>query len=321
MNNHPGTIDLKEITLPVVAVLLFFASSLYFPLAGFFLGIFTPLPVVFVYLKRGWLNAAAVLAITSMILLSVGGGLFAAFFFLEYGVMAMVMAKLIHQCFLREKVILFSSALPVLCGFFAVSIYFSGQDTGFTGFMEGKINLAIGETIKGYKDMGVNQEHIRTLEMYSAQMSGLFIKLLPAWFISGSLITTLLNYSTIKKLWGKWYGFEGPYFNEPPFSEWVIFDFFIWIFIASGLCLLLPLEPINLVGINLLFLSLLIYIIHGIAIALYWLEKSKKRRFFLFLGISLLLIQPLFLACVAGIGVFDIWLDFRKLRISASPLQ
>jgi uncharacterized protein YybS (DUF2232 family) len=319
MRHHPGTIDLKEITLPVLAVLVLFASSLYFPLLGFLAGIFTPLPVVFTYLKCGWINALAVLVIVSLILFSLNGGLFTALFFVEYGMMGMVMAAMIHRCFLREKVVLFSSALPAFCGLAILVLFFSGQESGFMGFMKEKIDLAILDTINGYKEMGVAQEHIQALETYSGQLAQLFVRLIPAWFISGSFITAMLNYSAIKKFWLQWMGKESPYFNDLSFGEWVLTDQFVWIFIASGIFLLVPLEALNSIGVNLLFLSLLVYIIHGMAILYFWLERKKKNQFFFYTGIFLLSIQPLLLILVAGVGIFDIWFDFRKLKATHTP--
>lgn len=319
MRQHPGTIDLKEITLPVLAVLFLFASSLYFPVLGIAVGVFTPLPVIFTYLKWGWANALAVLVIVSVILFSLSGGLFTAVFFIEYGMMAMVMAGMIHRCFLREKVVFLSSALPAFCGIAALVVFFSGHEAGFMGYMKEKIDLALLETIKGYKEAGVGQEHVQALEIYSSQLAELFVRLIPAWLISGSLITASLNYSAIKKVWLKWLGKEGTYFKDPSFGEWVLPDHFVWVFIASGFFLLLPLDALNSIGVNSLFLSLLVYTIHGMAILFFWLERKKKSRFLLYMGIFLLLIQPLLLIIIAGLGIFDIWFDFRKLRGAPPP--
>ncbi|MBI5186843.1 MAG: DUF2232 domain-containing protein [Nitrospinae bacterium] len=319
MRQHPGTIDLKEITLPVLAVLFLFASSLYFPVLGIAVGVFTPLPVIFTYLKWGWANALAVLVIVSAILFSLSGGLFTSVFFIEYGMMAMVMAGMIHRCFLREKVVFLSSALPAFCGIAALIVFFSGHEAGFMGYMKEKIDLALLETIKGYKEAGVGQEHVQALEIYSAQLAELFAKLIPAWLISGSFITASLNYSAIKRVWLKWSGAEGPYFKDPSFGEWVLPDHFVWVFIASGFFLLLPFDVLNSIGVNSLFLSLLVYIIHGMAIIFFWLERKKKGRFLLYMGVFLLMIQPLLLIMIAGLGIFDIWFDFRKLRGAPPP--
>jgi len=238
----------------------------------------------------------------------------AVLFLIEYGGMAMLMAEMIHRRFLRENVVLLSSVVPVVCGFIALNFILGGLDEGFAAIMKEKINVAIHQTITMYKESGRDMGPVQGLEMYSSEIAALFIHLLPAWVISGSMVSALVNYAAIKKIWRKWAGGEQSYFKDLSFSEWVLPDLFVWVLIGSAILSLIPRETLNIAGMNLLFLSLLIYTAHGSAILAYWLKKQRGHRLFFYLIFIALTLQPLFLIFVAGCGIFDIWFDFRKIR-------
>ena len=67
-------------------------------------------------------------------------------------------------------------------------------------------------------------------------------------------------------------------------------------------------------GLNMFLAMLCIYIAQGLSIIVYFLKVRKVPTFFWFVLFILIFVQPLLIGLVAGLGVFDIWADFRKLR-------
>ena len=57
-----------------------------------------------------------------------------------------------------------------------------------------------------------------------------------------------------------------------------------------------------------------IYFTQGLSIVVYFLKARNVQVFFWFVLFILIFVQPLLIGLVAGLGVFDIWADFRKLR-------
>jgi len=49
----------------------------------------------------------------------------------------------------------------------------------------------------------------------------------------------------------------------------------------------------------------------------HFLKARNVQVFFWFVLFILIFVQPLLIGLVAGLGVFDIWADFRKLRKAA----
>ena len=61
-----------------------------------------------------------------------------------------------------------------------------------------------------------------------------------------------------------------------------------------------------------------VYFAQGISIVIHFLKARKVPVFLWFIIFILIFAQPLLIGLVAGMGVFDMWVDFRKIR---SPIS
>lgn len=80
-------------------------------------------------------------------------------------------------------------------------------------------------------------------------------------------------------------------------------------------------EVVGTAGWNLVFASGFVFVVRGVAIESFWMERAGWRRIVraavLIAGFGFAL--PLFLATATGLGLFDAWFDFRRLRDGAPP--
>ena len=67
-------------------------------------------------------------------------------------------------------------------------------------------------------------------------------------------------------------------------------------------------------GLNIFLVMLVIYFAQGLSIVVHFLKARNVQVVFWFVLFILIFVQPLLIGLVAGLGVFDIWADFRKLR-------
>jgi uncharacterized membrane protein len=118
-----------------------------------------------------------------------------------------------------------------------------------------------------------------------------------------------------------------------PFEQWKVSDYFVWALIMGGG--LYHLESTKVFGINIILGLVFLYYLAGCAIILYFLKQKKISKFFqilayillffqiphIFTGLGLLLTgyseSGVYLSLpaiilVAGVGLSDIWLDFRQ---------
>lgn len=171
----------------------------------------------------------------------------------------------------------------------------------------------------------MSQEYVRAAEQLQededeqlaalvAALPQLVLTVLPALMVIGHLVTNLCNYILVRRYCQR---------SQPPLTLdpddltcWRASDYLVWVFLASGTALLVPIDLVSTIGLNVLLVTLAIYLLQGLAIVLFW-----GRRLPLPLGVQCLLIGVVFLVagplcvivCTAA-GLFDLWVDFRRQR-------
>src|SRR5215475_7252465 len=171
----------------------------------------------------------------------------------------------------------------------------------------------------------VSQEYVRAVEQLQEgedeqltalveALPQLVFTVLPALMVIGHLFTNLFNYILVRRYCQR---------SQPPLrldpddlAGWRASDYLVWVFLASGAALLVPIDLVSTIGLNVLLVTLAIYLLQGLAIVLFW-----GRRLPLPLGVQCLMIAVVFLiagplsviVCTA-VGLFDLWVDFRRQR-------
>ena len=95
----------------------------------------------------------------------------------------------------------------------------------------------------------------------------------------------------------------------------------VWLFILSGIGLLIPLAEIKFLSLNILAICLFVYFLQGLAIGEFFFHKRKAPFFLRFLFYFLIMIQQYLMLLIAAAGLFDLWLDFRKLSTPAPKVN
>jgi len=72
-------------------------------------------------------------------------------------------------------------------------------------------------------------------------------------------------------------------------------------------------------GVNLLIVLTPLYAIQGFAVFRFFFLRVRVPRLLQVLSFGLCAMQPLLLVAVAGIGLSDLWIDFRKIRQASTP--
>ncbi|MBN2251676.1 MAG: DUF2232 domain-containing protein, partial [Candidatus Altiarchaeota archaeon] len=111
---------------------------------------------------------------------------------------------------------------------------------------------------------------------------------------------------------GMWY----PSFGD--LSRWKIFDKVVWLVVIAGIFIMIPLETLRILGLNILIVLLFIYMLQGLAIMSFFFQRKNVPVFMRALGYFLVFAQQFLLLIVAGVGLIDTWVDFRKLGRESS---
>jgi uncharacterized protein YybS (DUF2232 family) len=148
------------------------------------------------------------------------------------------------------------------------------------------------------------------LRGYVQEVFGVVVQLLPALFVLSTAAAALLNYGVVRLLWGR-LGAR-PSLPTLTLAQWRAPEVCVWVLIASGISSFLPFLGMQIVGLNVLLLVSLVYLVQGLGVLVFYLNRASVPPILRSLAYIFLVIQPLFLLGVAAIGLFDLWFDFRR---------
>lgn len=159
---------------------------------------------------------------------------------------------------------------------------------------------------QGGKDLPA--EAARELEAALAAVRELLTRALPGLFFSSLLSTVWFNLAMSHWLL-KQHRPEAA--TWPDFRHWRLPEILIWPLIGAGLSLLLPSEALTTIGLNLLLVLGLLYFMQGVAIMTALLAHWRLPPLLRGLLYALVIFQVYGIILVAGLGIADVWLDFR----------
>jgi uncharacterized protein YybS (DUF2232 family) len=168
--------------------------------------------------------------------------------------------------------------------------------------------------LQTYRGAGFGLDQQAALEAIP-QTIPVFIRLLPGATLVSLLLITWLNtlvarrFCAVRRL---------PLPSWVPWSHWKAPEPLVWLVIATGCLLILPSKGMALVGSNLLLGLSTIYLFQGLAVVVFYLHRWEVAPFLRAIIYALLLLQPFATLLVMLVGLFDLWLNFRRLPPSGA---
>lgn len=304
--------QLKNIYLPVVFLLIFAFVVVLFPAARAIFGIVAPVPIIFLSLQWGRGVGMILVAMILGTLFSIMGPGSAMTFLVEYAVLALIMAESIRMRLDFDKCIFFSAVTSGVLTTLLLFVLMGDNEKSLTEYFHQQVMEQFKIALEAAEANGENPAELQTVQEFAESASRMIASSYPAFILVGTFIAAILNYVLVRMLWIRLYGKE--IFSDKKFYEWVIPDPPIWLLISSSLALVLAEGVLEAVALNVFVVMVFLYLLQGLAVTVYYLKTRNVAVVFWVILFIVLLIQPIFMGLVAGIGVFDMWVDFRKLR-------
>lgn len=301
----------RQILLAVTITTLLCALSLSIPILGFFCFLILPLPAIYYRIRLGK-KTAAIVSLTSLILLTAFTGDLSLDVYFLAGMMMLgfFLGEFIEKDLVIEKTVGYACGIVLLAGMFALLLYGNLSNLGLTEVVSGYISKNIELTIILYEKMGMPEENIRLLSESMDQISYVLMRIIPALVASGLLLSACLNLLltriTLKSE-------REAYTALGPLNKWKAPDFLVWGVIVISLMLLVPNSSLKIIGLNGMILFTMIYFFQGMAIITFYFEKKQLPIVLRVLLYGIIFIQQLLVLAIAGLGFFDVWLNFRKI--------
>ncbi len=302
---------IKDILTGILLCMLIIAIMHVIPLIGIFAWMFLPLPVLFYRLKTGRNGSGIIMAASLAVLIIFTSNI--AFNTLYFGSLLMTgffLGEFIEKHLSIEKIMLYTG-IAVLGSCVAILLIYSFTHTqGIEQIISNYISryqaLSSGlfsESAQLYPEMQIDQQMLE-------KASSLFIIIFPGIFINSYLTMVWINILLIKKILLK----KGIHVKTiENLNQWKAPDYLVFGVIALSVSIFLPVDVLKYFAVNCLIILMFVYFFQGIAVVSFFFQKKSVpfalRSFFYIL----IAIQPFFMFLVIGFGLFDTWINFRKL--------
>ncbi|MGH7843577.1 MAG: DUF2232 domain-containing protein [Candidatus Binatia bacterium] len=301
---------IKHSFLALVSSLCLFLAAVLVPIAG---TLFLPLvPQPLLRLGVRWGKATVLGTILTVIPVLYGlGGRELVLGYLIVASMAVFLLFSLAPGRSLEKVVLAAAT-----GFFALGCATLHALAGSLAQLQNVIRNTLGQNLqlalKVYDRAGVSPESTEYLREQWPQLVEFVLEIAPALAFTGCAVAVLLN---LLLLVHRFPHARGSFLPAGDPKEWKSPEALVWGFIGAGFCaLVLGNGWIKTLSLNFFLVSLVFYFFQGLAIIAYYFHHKNVPVFLRGLGYTLIFLEQVIMLIVVGLGLFDLWGDFRRLN-------
>jgi uncharacterized protein YybS (DUF2232 family) len=282
------------------------------PLEWLFPTLLGPFPIAILSVKYSWRHVLWLIGLQAGILLVIGA-LPSMLLLAQYSIVGLALGATMQFGCTASRTISWSVALPLAIGSVVLIVVSAmAQQTPHAYLIAMFQDMA-----DGLYDQLLQMEGLRDEEAMATALEALprtMVAVLPAVCAVNFLFPNVLNYLLARRYLRH---------REPPISfvptdiaQWRATDYLVWVFLGSGIALFLPAPTLNYIGLNVFLVTLAIYFIQGLAIAVFWGRRVPlpSAACWLLAVVAFLLAAPFCVLACTTAGLFDLWVDFRRQR-------
>lgn len=285
---------------------LLWASAFLGP-AGMILAMLSPLPAAYVQMRQGLMSGLGVVFLVAGTLWLIdgpGGGLL---YLLQFGLASLILPRFLLRGQSWDRAI---AATALIGTVLAVSLLFAyAQHVGqsaeevASGYIQGELS----KVDEFYQQAELSPSQTEELKALTAGTADYLLAAYPALIMVANSTLLLLVVILLARFSQGQYRIPGA-----PLYLWKAPDPLIWGVILGGFGAFFADGLPRQVSVNLLTLLLPVYFLQGMAVVAHFFQRRGTPPFLRVLGYMMLVIVNPLPAVVTGIGIFDLWLDFRN---------
>ena len=301
------------IVLGVLAGYALFGTYAAFGFAAVIVNLFTPLPAAFVGMRLGSAAGGMTVALTLLVVLLTGGAAQGVIYLVQFGIPGAALPWFLNRGMAWDKAVVVVLSVMVAAsvgGLLIFSVAAGESPLAMTGSL---IDKEIAQTSTVMQEMFAGtdlpadqrEEIARAVENMAAFLQKAYpgiVMTVAGLMILGLVLMLALLARGRYTLPGK------------NFPEWKAPEPLVWFLILSGFTVAFAAGPLAAFALNVLVILLPVYFLQGLAVIDCFFRRKAFSPVIRTIGYLLVtLVNPLPML-VTGIGVFDLWADFRKPR-------
>ena len=301
----PDKGTLLDLVKGSVATLALFLAYVMLPLVGMLPGLFAPFPAIYYTLKRDRVIGAAIVAVSALALVSDPSA--TLLYLLQCGVISLTLPVFLARGKMGARSITYTVAINLGVILLLAGIYGAAQGVNLHAQVLKGIHSSIAQTASLYEKAGIKGEDLKEYQQAMEQAGALIGRIYPALVVVSLAFIAGLNLLVIRRAAAR--------LPEPPaIGDFVRFknpEHLVWVLIVAGFAVLVPDQLATTAALNVLVVTIALYVIQGLAIIAHFFNRFAVPRFMRVVFYVVLTLQPYLAIAVAALGIFDIWGDFR----------
>jgi len=278
------------------------------------LGILAPLPFLFYGSKLGIHEGLKVSGITLVLLAVISyftGSVQLIFLAVEFCCLGLIISLLYERGFTIGSTVSWGTALILLLGLVALTLIGWSRDVGPLELIRIHIRESLSDAALLYKQLGVEESKGFEFQSHLQTLTAAVLKVYVGLLIAGTGFIVWCNVVISRPLF-RIAKIRYPDFG--PLDRWQAPEHLVWGVIGSGFSLFLPVGPVQSLAVNVLIVLTAVYLYHGLSILVFYQNKFNI-PVFVRTGIYFLIIfQQILLVVLVLVGLFDQWVDFRRIH-------
>lgn len=294
--------------MPSLITTVLFLFGFVLPFGGPLLMALTPQPGLRLSQTGGerWLPVVVVL--TAGASAAVGGASLAIIYLASFGLMTITLPRLLRRDWSVEVTVGSTTAI-VAAAILVMALSISGPEEIWLSVRAG-VDQMRAEALGVYRRSGLGPDLLRQLEDGSVRMIDLMLGFAPALFVAAIAGAVLLNLVLLRRSQLA-RGFV-PVFGD--LTRWKCPPELVWVLIASGYALFVAGGVLEALAANVFAVLLVVYFCQGLVIAQFYMRRWRSPFWIVGLVYLFIAVEWLFATAVTLLGVFDLWVDFRRLN-------
>ncbi|HLW70051.1 MAG TPA: DUF2232 domain-containing protein [Candidatus Binataceae bacterium] len=296
----------------LTSAVMFMAGALV-PVLGTIALILAPAPVLgcAVGFRNGLWRAAAVTAAAAGLITLAGGLEAGAAYFATIGVSSVVICFMLERRRPFEQIVAVTAASMLVVGALSV-LAFVGSPEALAQGLHNNLLQVMTRTEKLYSVAGLDTALTQDLRIRIVNAT---VRLMPALTAISAAMMALANLALFWRISGRQQRIGYALFGD--LALWSTPEWLIWVLLIAGFGLLIPVSPLSAAALNCSVCIAAIYFCQGLAIMAFYFRVLAMPSFARGLVYIITFVQPVLAILICAAGVFDLWIDFRRLKPSS----
>lgn len=269
-----------------------------------------PFPAALVQMRCGTLVGGGVITLVALVLLVQASGVAAGSYLLQHGLGSFLLPFWLRRGWNWDRAVGASLAVTLAVAGVLLVGYAQSQNVALSEPINQYVQIEMDRAVAAAETAQMTPEERQEFQAYAQRTAAFMLRAYPGMAVTVTGVFLLLLLVMLRAAARGRYELPGPAFSRWKSPEWMI-----WLLIPAGFGVLLGTGVWQTIGINLLVVVLPIYFLHGLAIVSHYFQQRQTPLLWRWLGYVMVTVFTPLPFVVLGMGVFDLWADFRKPRI------